>query len=531
MQQTRPVTLARNGIVSSPHYLSAQAGVRIMEAGGNAIDAAIAANAVLNVVYPHCCGTGGDLFMLIYDAKSDSLHALNASGRSPKAATIDWFKANGHTDMPQRGILPVTVPGAVDGWQMAADKFGKLGLAKALRPAIEYAEQGFGVGPNLNYAITNVLSQPWCHPSWREVYGAKGDAPKVGSILKVPELGRALRLIAEQGRDAFYQGEIARALVEFSEQEGGLFTMEDLAEHHGEWVDPLSISYHGYTIYEMPPNTHGLTALQSLKLVEAFESAGGHQNPAFMHLMVEAKKLAFADRGEYITDPLFMKVAPQKLLDDNYIAERRKLISPDKASVSVYPGSVDGDTIYLCAADGAGNAVSLIQSNYMGVGSGLVIPGWGIELQNRGAYFSLDPQQINHIAPQKRTMHTLIPSMAFRNSRPEIIFGTMGGDGQPQIHLQVYTNLINFGLNIQEAIDAPRWIHGKGMPDQPEGLQVEGRYPAQVLAELKAKGHLINEVGEFSSAMGYAQGIVFNQENGLLLGGCDPRADSASIGW
>ncbi|NWJ48571.1 MAG: gamma-glutamyltransferase [Chloroflexi bacterium] len=531
MSQGRSVTLARSGLVSSPHYLSAMAGVRIMDAGGNAIDAAIAANAVLNVVQPHGCGTGGDLFMLIYDAKSDGLYGLNASGRSPAAATLDWFKANGHTTMPQRGILPVTVPGVVDGWQMAIDRFGKLSMDKVLKPAIRYAEKGFGVGPNLHAAIENILQQSWCHDSWREVYAPNGEAPAEGSILKLPELARSLIQIGDKGRDAFYRGKIARALVEFSEKEGGLFTLEDLAAHQGEWVDPLSITYHGYTIYEMPPNTHGLSALQMLKLVEGLNLGEKFPTSEAIHLMVEAKKLAFADRAAYITDPAFMKVAPERLLDEDYIAPRRALIDPRKPMLSIAPGSLEGDTIYLCAADGKGNAVSLIQSNYMGVGSGLVVPGWGIELQNRGAYFSLDPEHANCIAPCKRTMHTLIPSMAFRNSKPEIIFGTMGGDGQPQIHLQAYTDLINFGMNIQEAIEAPRWIHGRGMPDQPEGLQVETRFPPRLLGALSRMGHPIQRVGAWNSAMGYAQGIVINQENGLLMGGADPRADSAAAGF
>ena len=268
-----------------------------------------------------------------------------------------------------------------------------------------------------------------------------------------------------------------------------------------------------------------------LKLVEGFDLGNNPLSSDNLHLLVEAKKVAFADRNEYITDPNYMKVAPQKLLDENYIAARRATIDTQKASVSVYPGSIDGDTIYLCAADGEGNAVSLIQSNYMGVGSGLVVPGWGIELQNRGAYFSLNPEHVNCIAPRKRTMHTLIPSMAFRNSKPEIIFGTMGGDGQPQIHLQVYTNLINYGMNIQQAIEAPRWIHGRGLPDEPEGLHMEGRYSLTLMEEMKERGHPVSVFPDWDKMMGYAQGIVINRENGLLMGGADPRADSASIGY
>ncbi len=530
MEQTRPVTMARHGVVCAPHYLASQAGTRIMMAGGNAVDAAIAANAVLNVVYPFVCGTGGDLFSLLYDAKSDNLYGLNASGRAPAAATPEWFKAQGHTKIPQRGILSVSIPGAVDGWQMLSDRFGRLGLARVLEPAIEYAEEGFGVGHILSATIKRLLTAGIVHSSWIDVYAPGGVAPEPGSLLKVPALGRSLRLIAEKGRDVFYNGEIAQALADFSGQLGGLITREDLAEHQGEWVEPLSIDYRGYRIYELPPNTHGLTALQMLKLVEPFDFSADPQDPANIHLLVEAKKLAFADRDKHLTDLLHMKLDPQTLLDDAYLARQRRLIDPRKAQMSVVPGSTNGDTIYLCAADGEGNAVSLIQSNYMGIGSGLVVPGYGIELQNRGCYFSLDPDHANVIAPRKRTLHTLIPSLATRNDRPEIVFGSMGGDGQPQIHQQVYTNLINYGLNIQQAIDAPRWIHGKAPAEDRELLHLEDRFPLSTRQGLTALGHNVELAGNFNSMMGYAQGIVITPD-GLLMGGSDPRADSAAIGW
>lgn len=532
MEQTRQVTMARQGVVSAPHYLAAQAGVRLLEAGGNAVDAAIAANAVLNVVYPFVCGTGGDLFMLLYDAKSDSLHALNGSGRAPAGATPEWFAANGHQSIPQRGILSVSIPGTVDGWQMAAERFGRLGLARALEPAITYAEQGFGVTQSLHNAIAKALELKIVHQSWIDLYAPSGVAPAVGSIMQVPQLGRSLRLIAEQGRDAFYTGEIGKALAQFSAQLGGLITLDDLAEHHGDWVEPLSISYQDYRIYELPPNTHGVTALQMLKLVENLEFAADPLDAANVHYMVEAKKLAFADRSRYITDLAHMKIDPARLIDEAYLNGRRQLIQPDSLLPTVEAGTFDGDTIYLCAADGEGNAVSLIQSNYMGLGAGLVVPGYGIELHNRGCYFSLDPNHVNVIAPGKRTMHTLIPSMALKNDRPAIVFGTMGGDGQPQIHQQIYTKLINHGLNIQAALDAPRWVHGKNQSEDPfESLDMESRYPLETRQRLTELGHQVRELGNWNSATGYAQGIVINQENGLLMGGSDPRADSASIGF
>lgn len=530
IQQTRPVTLAKNGVVCSPHYLSAQAGVNILQAGGNAIDAAIAANAVLNVVLPFGCSTGGDLFMIIYSKKDDAIYGLNASGRAPAAATPGWFKANGHATMPQRGILSVTVPGVVDGWTMASERFGKLGLAKSLQPAIGYAGDGFGVSPVFSRNVENVLGQTWCHPTWREHFAGNG-VPKPGSIFKQPSLANTLALIAEKGREEYYKGAIARAIIDFSDQEGGLFTMDDFAEHHGDWVDPLSVSYKGYRIFEMPPNTQGIAALQMLKLVEKYHFQGERLDPQNIHILTEAKKIAFADRSAYLTDPDHMAVKPADLIDENYLAERSKLINPDTATTQAhFPGKVNqlnGDTIYLCAADGAGNLVSLIQSNYMGVGAGVVVPGLGIELQNRGAYFSLETDHANVIAPRKRTLHTLIPSMAFKDDKPAIVFGAMGGDGQAQTHLQVYTGLIDFGQNIQLAIDTPRWVD-----DQKQGvLEVENRFDPEVLSQLEAKGHKIAKWADFDPHMGFAQGIVINQENGLLMGGCDPRAESGSIGY
>ena len=539
MHLTRSTTRARNGIVATPHYLASQAGLRVLQAGGNAVDAAIAANAVLNVTCPHLCSTGGDLFIMLYDKKTDSLNAFNGSGRAPAAATPEWFATNGYSEMPKRGMLAVTVPGVVDGWQQVSDRFGRLGLARSLAPAIEYAADGFPISAHLHNAIRLVSAQEWCHPMWQATFAADG-VPQPGAILRQPQLAATLQAIADGGRDVFYNGDIARAIVQFSEQEGGLFTLDDFREHSGEWVTPLHVGYRDYTIYEMPPNTHGLTALQMLALVDKFDVGDDPHDPAILHLMVEAKKLAFADRAAYITDPTHMKADPAVLLSETYLDARRALIDPLRAAPSVEAGGMSGDTIYLCAADREGNAVSLIQSNYMGVGAGVVVPGTGLELQNRGAYFSLDPAHANVIAPRKRTMHTLIPSMAFRGDRPAIVFGTMGGDGQPQTHLQVYANLINFGMEMQEAIDAPRWVHGR--PDQArvndpvtetaaERLDIESRFPQRSFDGLRERGHAVEDVGAWSSALGHAHGIVIDPDTGVLSGGADPRADSAAAGW
>jgi len=533
LTQHRPTTLGRNGMVSTPHYLASQAGLQILQAGGNAVDAAIAANAVLNVVYPILCGTGGDLFMLIYDATGDGLYGLDASGRAAAAATPAWFHAQGYSAVPQRSALAVTVPGTVDGWQMASDRFGRLGLAAALQPAIGYAEQGFGVTPYLNDRLAFVAAAAWSHSSWREVYAPGGSAPAAASLLGVPALGRSLRLIAEQGRDAFYVGEIGRAIAAFLQREGGLLTEADLAAHHGAWVEPLSVSYRGYEIYELPPPTQGVTALQALKLGERQDGsvAAGPLAPEHVHLQVEAKRLAFADRDAVVTDPAWMTVDPAALLDPAYLARQQRLIDPHQAARSVAAGVLTGDTIALSTADGAGNCVSLIQSNYMGVGAGMVVPEYGIELQNRGCYFSLDPAHANVIAPRKQTLHTLIPSIACRNGRPAFVFGTQGGDGQPQIHQQVYAALIDFGLEMQAALELPRWVHGRGMPGDPPGLLMESRFPAETVSRLRELGHNVSLLPAWTGLTGHAQGIAIDHATGMLMGGADPRADGAAAGW
>ena len=532
MLNHRPAALARNGIVCAPHYLAAQAGLRLLQAGGNAVDAAIAASAALNVVYPILCGTGGDLFMLVWDAKSAGLHALDAAGRAGSRASIEAVRAAGHAAMPQRGAMAVSVPGVVDGWAMASERFGRLGLAAALQPAIGYAEQGVPATPYLAERLAFVARQPWIHQSWLDVYAPRGRTPASGEILRVPELGRTLRLVAEQGRDVFYAGEVAAATAAFLEREGGFVTRDDLAAHRGRWVEPLSIEFHGYSIYEMPPPTQGVTALQALKLSEPLPLGPEPLDATTVHLLVEAKKLAFADRAAQLADPDCMRVAPAALLDEAYLAQRRRQIDPAQAAVS--PAAVSaGDTIYLCAADGEGNAVSLIQSNYMGVGSGLVVPGYGVELHNRGCFFSLDPTHPNALGPGRQPLHTLIPSMAFKDGRPAVVFGTMGGDGQPQTHLQVYTAMLAYGLieDPQAAIELPRWVHGRGLPGDPPELVLEGRFPAETAARLRELGHEVTITEDWSSLMGHAHAITIDRQSGVLRGAADPRADSLAAAW
>jgi gamma-glutamyltranspeptidase len=527
--QHRPVTLARRGVVAAPHYLAAEAGLDLLKSGGNAIDAAIAASAMLQVVYPFVCGLGGDVFMLIYEASSGKLYGLNGSGRSAKAATIERYHELGYTSMPTYGIHTVTVPGCADGWGTAAQRFGRLGLAQALAPAISYAEEGFAVGPGLHAALTAMSARESTHRSWHTHFLPERSVPEVGSIMRFPTLARTLRAIAKEGPDTFYRGAVAEQIAAFFAQEGGLLTREDLAAHHSEWVTPLSVPFAGLQVYEMPPNTQGITALQMLGMVDRLELGDNPLTPATIHLEVEAKKLAFADRAAYLTDPAFMRVDPEALIEPEYLTRRSKLIDPTRAQPSVAPGGFTGDTIYLCAADREGNVVSLIQSNYMGFGSGVVVDDAGIVLQNRGAYFSLDPSAANALAPSKRTLHTLIPSMAFRDGRPAMVFGTMGGDGQAQTHLQVYTAVARYGLNIQQALEMPRWIGGAS--NGVEELLIEGRVPAETIEALRQMGHVVQVGDPWLTTMGYAQGIVFDQSTGVMQGGSDPRAEGIAAGW
>lgn len=530
--QHRPTTLARRGIVAAPHYLAAEAGLDMLKAGGNALDSAIAANAMLQVVYPFVCGLGGDIFMLLYEASSGKLYGLNGSGRSAQGATIERYHNLGYKNMPTHGIHTVTLPGCADGWGTAMQRFGRLGLAHALTPAIEYAEQGFAVGPGLHAALSLVSRREEIHRSWHTHFLPDGSVPAVGAIMRFPTLAQTLRTLAREGSETFYRGALAHEIAAFFAREGGLITDADLAAHHSEWVEPLSVPFADLTIYELPPNTQGVTALQMLGMLDQQKLGDNALAPETVHVAVEAKKLAFADRAAYLTDPAFMRIDPAALIKPEYLAERNRLIDPTRVLSSVAPGNFLGDTIYLCTADREGNVVSLIQSNYMGFGSGVVVDGTGIVLQNRGAYFSLDPAAANALAPAKRTLHTLIPSMALRDGRPAMVFGTMGGDGQPQTHLQVYTAVARYGLNIQAAIEMPRWVHGgiHGNTGE-EILLVEGRFPAQTVDTLHRLGHVVQVGDSWLTTMGYAQGIVFDATNGVMQGGSDPRAEGSAAGW
>ncbi|HEX6798670.1 MAG TPA: gamma-glutamyltransferase family protein, partial [Ktedonobacterales bacterium] len=482
-------------------------------------------------VYPQLNGLGGDLFCLLWDARSERLYGLNASGRASAAASIERYHALGYDSMPPFGIHTITVPGCPDGWRMLSERFGRVGLARALQGAIAYAEGGFPVGPGLHAALARMDTLPYTHRAFRAHFMPDGNIPAAGSIMRRPELAATLRRIAEQGAGDFYRGELAGRIADFFAQEGGLITAEDLAAHTGEWVEPLSVRFGDLEVFELPPNTQGVTALQMLGMVNGLALGESPLATATVHAGVEAKKLAFADRDAYLTDLAHMTVSPEDLIAPKYLAGRRELISATRTQPSVAPGSTKGDTIYLCTADEAGNCVSLIQSNYRGFGSGVVVEGTGIALQNRGAYFSLNPESANALAPNKRTLHTLIPSLALRDGRPAVVFGAMGGDGQPQTHLQFYTALVRYGLNVQAAIELPRWVDGVAALGTPERLWLEARYPEATVEALRALGHNVAPLARWDAQVGHANGIVIDEQRGVLHGGSDPRAEGAAVGW
>jgi len=527
--------MAPHGLVASPHYLASQAGVDILKKGGTAVDAAIATNAVLNVVYPHMCGIGGDGFWLIYDATKKDLAFLNASGRSPYAATIDYFQKAGMKSIPVRGLLPVTVPGAVDGWFQAHGRYGRLSMPALLEPAIGYAQKGYPISHLLSSRIQEASGELSRFPTSQSLFLPGGKVPRPGDVLTNPDLANSLQKIAREGRDVFYKGEIAREIVRFSQENGGLLSERDFQESRPTWGEPVSTHYRGYTVFETAPNSQGLAALMILNLLEGYDLASmGYQSPDHLHLSVEAKKIAFADRNRYITDPERVKIPIRELLSKEYAAQRRSLIRMDRAMDvrSVTPGTFGRDTIYLCVVDEAGNAVSLIQSLYYSFGSAVVAGNTGILLQNRGAYFSLNPDHANRLEPHKRTFHTLMASMTFQEGKPFLIFGTSGADGQPQTHVQVMTAVFDFGLDIQSAIEAPRWVSGRYLLEQPEGpVSMESRFSPEAIEGLKKRGHQVERVDPWSAMMGSAHGILIHPENGLRMGGSDPRSDGAAIGY
>lgn len=534
---TRSVVLARNGIIATSQPLASAAGLRVLMDGGNAIDAAVTAAAVLAVVEPTMNGIGGDLFAIVYDAKTRTVRALNASGRAPAAATPDEFARRGLPSIPYRGELSVSVPGVVDGWSELLTRHGTRTMAEALQPAIGYARDGFAVSEIISYQWKAQEATLARDTAAAATFLPGGHAPVAGDVFRNPNLATSLEQIAKGGRDAFYRGAIAQAIATDMRARNGLVTAADLAAHTSDWIEPISTSYRGYDVLELPPNTQGVVALEMLNILEQFDlKALGHNSAEYLHLLVEAKRIAFADRDAWLADaPAVPPDALKRMLSKDYAAQRAREIDRTRAAASYQALKLDGssfapeehpeahgDTIYLTVADRDGNVVSLIQSVYEAFGAGIVAGDTGITLHNRGSLFSLKPGHPNLLAPGKRPFHTLVPAMVMKDKLPWLSFGVMGGDMQPQGHVQVLLNLIDFGMNVQEAGEAPRFRHSNA------GLALESNIPAEARAALEQRGH--KPIRSFGAFGGF-QGILFDRARGVMTGGSDPRKDGLAIGY
>ena len=523
-------TMGFRGMVAAPHILAAQAGVAMLERGGSAIDAAIATDAVLTVAYPHQTTVGGDLFLLYHEAATGKLHAYNGSGRAALGAARDQLRALGHGAMPRRGIHTVTVPGTVDAWTTTQRAFGRLSLADVLAPAIQYAAEGFPVSPKLALGLragADLLRQ---NEQAAATYLPDGRIPEPGDRLRLPALAESLRLIGRDGRDAFYTGDIARAIAATAHRLGGALTMADLAAHRGDWTEPVLTTYRDVTVAEFPPNSQGITAQIALNLAEHSSPDTAWGSPAHLHALIEAKKIAFDVRNRYLTDPAFAEIDVPWLTSNAYAEALWQRYDPQQAGTGQPDG--DADTVAICVVDDEGNAAAMIQSQYQGFGSGVMADGTGIMLQNRGAYFSLDDDHPNRLEPGKRTLHTLMPGMLYRDGQLAGPIVSQGGDAQAQVHLQLISSLADYGLwdNPQFVLDLPRWVSG-GERDEPNVvLQMEDRFPAATTDRLRAMGHDVRTIAPFASNVGLAQLILRNPNTGLLLGASDCRADGVALG-
>jgi gamma-glutamyltranspeptidase / glutathione hydrolase len=533
---TRSEVIAQNGMAATSHPLATQVALDILKQGGSAVDAAIAANAVLGLMEPTGCGIGGDLFAILWDAESQQLHGLNASGRSPKGLPIDYFLENGYDMIPQRGALSVSVPGAVDGWFELHSRFGKVGMDVVLAPAIAYARDGFPVTELIAYYLQRSAPALGRFPNFTETYMPDGRMPEKGEIFRNPYLANTYEILARQGRDAFYKGNIARTIESYIRGNGGFLTYDDLASHHSEWIDPVSTNYRGYDVWQLPPNGQGIAVLQILNIMEGFDVASmGFDSPEYLHHFIEAKKLAFEDRAHYYADMDFSPVPVEKLISKEYAAERRNLINPDRAARRYDPGIPEQpNTIYLTVADKDGNMVSLIQSNYRGMGSGMTPDGLGFVLQNRGEGFTLEPGYFNTYEPGKRPFHTIIPGFVTKDGQPFMSFGVMGGAMQPQGHAQIVINMIDFGMNLQEAGDAPR-IHHTGS-SEPTGQRMTGGgivnletgWPYETVRGLMEKGHTIQWA---NGPYGGYQAIMRDPVHNVYYGASESRKDGQAAGY
>jgi gamma-glutamyltranspeptidase/glutathione hydrolase len=542
---TRSPVIAQHGMAATSHPLATQVALDVLKAGGSAVDAAIAANATLGLMEPTGNGVGGDLFAIVWSAADKKLYGLNASGRSPLGLTRPQLMAElgrlNRTTIPPRGFLPISVPGAVDGWFELHARFGKLPMKDVLAPAIRYAEEGFPVTQYIGYlwglGVANAQADKF-PGAFLATYAPNGRAPAEGEVFKNPDLARTLSAIAAGGRDVFYKGDIADKIDAFMRANGGYLRKVDLEKHTSTWVDPVSVNYRGYDVWELPPNGQGIAALQMLNILEAYDlKAMGYNSPEALHLMIEAKKLAFEDRAKFYADPAFNQIPLKGLLSKEYAAERRKLINPDRAGRSYDAGNPalqQGDTIYLTTADAAGNMVSLIQSNYRGMGSGITVPGLGFTFQDRGEMFTLQEGHANDYAPGKRPFHTIIPAFITKDGKPWLSFGLMGGAMQPQGHVQIVCNLIDWGMNLQEAGDAARWCHEGSSdynnPKMTDGgyVEVESGIPYESVRGLLKRGHVVR-IGH--GGFGGYQAIGHDAKNGTYTGASESRKDGHAAGY
>ncbi|MCC5855737.1 MAG: gamma-glutamyltransferase [Idiomarina sp.] len=534
---SRSEVMAPEAMAATSQGLATQAALEIMRAGGNAIDAAIAANAMLGLVEPTGNGIGGDLYAIIWHAESGQLYGLNASGRSPQSLSREWFVENGYESIPQRGVLPISVPGAVDGWFEMHERFGQMPMKDILAPSIHYAENGFPVTEVIAYYFERNAEVLQGFPGFREVFMKEGRTPRKGEMFRNPDLANTYRQLGEEGRDVFYRGAIARTIGAFVQEHGGFLSYDDMAAHQSEWVQPVSTNYRGYDLWELPPNTQGIAALQILNILEQYDIAGmGFDSPEYIHHFVEAKKLAFEDRAKFYSDTDFNDIPVDWLISKEYARERAQLINSERAGRSYEPGNppMTGDTIYLTTADKYGNMVSLIQSNYRGMGSGITPTGLGFVMQNRGELFALDPNHMNVFEPGKRPFNTIIPAFVTKDGKPLMSYGVMGGGTQPQMHAQILINMIDFGMNLQEAGDAPRILHSGS--SQPTGetmtdggiLSLENGFSDYTRRELIKMGHRLQEaVGPYG---GY-QAIWLDAEQGVYYGASESRKDGYAAGY
>ena len=533
---TRSEVIAQNGMVATSHPLASQIGIDILKEGGNAIDAAIAANAALGLMEPTGNGIGGDLFAIVWIEKEKKLYGLNASGRSPEDLTLKYFIENNFKSIPAYGPLPVSVPGCVDGWFELHNKFGKIKMRDILSPTIKYAEDGFPVTELVSYYMKNASDNFQDYPNFKETYFIDDSTPEKGQVFKNPDLANTLRTIVKNGKKGFYEGEIAQTIANFVQDQGGFLSYDDLKNHKSEWIEPVSTNYRGYDVWELPPNGQGIAALQILNLLEGYDIRSmGFGTADYIHHFVEAKKIAFADRAKYYADMDFNEIPVDYLISKEYADIRRKEINSDNSASTVLPGDIEnGDTIYLTTADSEGNMVSLIQSNYRGMGSGMVPNNLGFMLQDRGELFSLDENHFNVYAPKKRPFHTIIPAFITKDGNPLISFGLMGGAMQPQGHAQIVINIIDFDMNLQEAGDAPRIRHqsnqqptGGEMTDGGE-VALEKGFNYKQIRELMKKGHkVIYDLGSFG---GY-QAIMIDYTNKVYYGASESRKDGSAIGY